>query len=133
MRRMVAGTAWIVALWFAPALLSAQQAACCGQDSAAATGMHTRMQDWDRRLETRLAEVDRTRGDKKVAAMADVIRELLVQRREMHETMAQAKPAPAGCPCGGGMHGAGHGGHTMPAGRPGGCPVHEAGPAAGSP
>jgi hypothetical protein len=89
--------------------------------------MHTQMQEWDRRLEAKLAEVDRTKGDKKVAAMAEAMRELLVQRREMHEHMAKGAAAQGGCPCSG-MQGAGHGGHQMPgAGGAGGCPMHGAG------
>jgi hypothetical protein len=133
MRRTLVGTIWVLGLWAGPASLPAQQAACCGQDTARAAGMHTQMQEWDRRLEAKLAEVDRTKGDKKVAAMADAVRELLVQRREMHEHLAKGAAAPGGCPCGG-MQGTGHGGHQMPgAGRAGGCPMHGAGGAVGSP
>lgn len=132
MRRTLVGTIWILGLWAAPASLPAQQGSCCRQDTARAAGMHTQMQEWDRRLEAKLAEVDRSKGDKKVAAMAAAMRELLVQRREMHEHMAKGDAAP-GCPCSG-MQGTGHGGHPMPgAGRSAGCPMHDAGGSVGSP
>jgi hypothetical protein len=130
MKRMLAGAIWAVALWSAPAPLAAQDAACCARDTARAAGMHTRMQEWDRRLEAKLAEVDRAKGDKKVAAMADAVRELLAQRRDMHEQMAGGSMAAGGCPCGGMS---GHGGHQMPeAGRKGGCPTQGAGTGASS-
>jgi hypothetical protein len=127
MRWMLAAT--ILGLWAAPAPLAAQQAACCAGDTARAT----QMREWDRRLEAKLAEVDRTRGDTKVTALAEAVRELVVQRREMHEHMAKAAGAPGGCPCGG-MQGAGHGGHRMQgAGGMGDCPMRGAGGPAGGP
>lgn len=132
MKRMLAGIIWVAALYSAPAPLTAQTAACCAGDTAQPAGMHTRMQEWDRRLEAKLAEVDRAKGDAKVAAMAGAVRELLAQRREMHQEMAGHHASPDGCPCGG-MQG-GHSGHPMPdTGRKGGCPVHGAGGGVGSP
>jgi hypothetical protein len=127
MRWVLAAT--ILGLWAAPAPLAAQQAACCAGDTARATQMRER----DRRLEAKLAEVDRTRGDAKVAALAEAMRELVVQRREMHEHMARTAAAPGGCPCGA-MQGAGHGGHRMQgAGRMAECPMRGGGGAGASP
>lgn len=128
MKGMLAGIIWVVALHWAPAPLAAQAAACCARDTAHPAGMHTRMQEWDRRLEAKLAEVDRAEGDRKVAAMAEAVRELLAQRREMHQEMAMHPTAsPDGCRCGA-MHG-GHGAGPQPpdSGGKSGCPVHSAG------
>jgi hypothetical protein len=95
--------------------------------------MHAGMPELDRRLEAKLAEVDRAKGDKKVAAMAEVVRELVAQRREMHEQMAKGTGAPGACRCGA-MQGAKHGDHPMPgAGRPGGCAMHGARDSAAGP
>ena len=110
MRRMLTGALWAIGLWWAPSALSAQQPRPCARDSAHAA-MQARMAEWDQRLEQKLAEADRTKGDKKVAAMGEVIRELIAQRRQMHEGMGGGRGMPGGCP---GMPGAGHSGHPMP-------------------
>lgn len=63
-------------------------------------------------MSPKLAEVDRAKGDKKVAVMAEVVRELVAQRREMHEQIAKGTEAPGVCRCAA-MQGAGHGDHQM--------------------
>jgi hypothetical protein len=137
--RALTKAAWAIGIWAAPALLAAQQPA--GTRDSAHRAMQAQMQEWDRRMEQKLAEVDRAKGDKKVTAMAAAMRELMAQRREMHDRMAHERPGPAGapcaamqsagpCPCGqaGGCAmgpGAGHGAHPMPgAARGGPCPMH---------
>ena len=138
MMRALTKAAWAIGIWCAPALLAAQQPA--GAGDSAHRAMQAQMQEWDRRMEQKLAEVDRAKGDKKVTAMAAAMRELMTQRSEMHDRMAHDRPGPAGAPCaamqGGGAcpcgqaggcgmgAGAGHGAHPMPGAGPGGpCPM----------
>lgn len=124
--RALTKAAWAIGIWCAPALLAAQQPATAGDSTHRA--MQAQMQEWDRRMEQKLAEVDRAKGDKKVTAMAAAMRELMTQRREMHDRMAHDRPGPAGAPCAG-MQGAGMSGGTCPcAGQPGeACPCGQAG------
>lgn len=144
MSRMPWGALCTVALALAPAVVAAQQPAPAG-DSTRAT-MQERMREWDQRLEQKLAEVDRAKGDEKVAAMAEALRELMAQRREMHERMAEpgAGSGPAAGPCGArpetrgagmpdggwGMNPGRHAGHPMPGAGPGAmggdCPMRAA-------
>jgi hypothetical protein len=63
--------------------------------------------------------------------MADVMRELMAQRRQMHQQMGQMGGMQGGCPA---MHGAGGAAHPMPGrgamqGMP--CPMRQAGDSGG--
>jgi hypothetical protein len=45
------------------------------------------MKEMDAKLESMVAQMNASKGDKKIQAMAAVINEMVEQRREMHERM----------------------------------------------
>ncbi len=49
------------------------------------------MKEMDARLEAKVAAMDAAKGDKKVEAMADVIKEMVAQRKEMREHMMKMR------------------------------------------
>ncbi len=49
------------------------------------------MKEMDARLDTKVTAMDEAKGDKKVEAMADVIKEMVSQRKEMREHMMKMK------------------------------------------
>lgn len=70
--------------------------------------MQARVRERDEQLERQMAKVDSARGEAKVKAMAEVIRMMVADRREMHQHMQEhMKQMGQG-------GGAGHGGHAMP-------------------
>lgn len=120
MRRNLIGALAIAALCSVPLTASAQgPAAPCPRDTARAA-MHAEMAELDQRLEAKLGEVERNRGDAKVAALTEVVRELVAQRRVMHERMARHSGAGMPCPA--------HGAHP----KPGPCPMHPKAPGTGT-
>ena len=65
-------------------------------DSAAMAG-HVRMSDsLDARLDTLVSRMNKATGDRKMAAMADVINELVAQRRAMKAGMHRMMQSPDG-------------------------------------
>ena len=60
----------------------------CGQMK----GEHQKMmKDMDARLDAKVAAMDAATGDKKVEAMADVIKEMVAQRKEMRQHMMEMR------------------------------------------
>jgi len=79
--------------------------------------MQAQMQERDERLERQMAKVDSARGDAKMKAMAEAIRMMVADRREMHLHMQEqmqrmGQMGQDGCsgPAGMGPHGP----HPMP-------------------
>lgn len=76
--------------------------------------MQAQVQERDERLERQLAKMDSARGDAKMKAMAEAIRMMAADRREMHQHMQEhmRQMGQGGCP---GPAGTGpHGPHPMP-------------------
>ena len=91
MRMSGIGAALIAALVVA-APLSAQQPAPPAKMGPPAAGMKMdmkRMDSMDARLDSAVARMNRTTGDARVTAMADVINALVAEHRMMHAHMQQ--------------------------------------------
>jgi hypothetical protein len=93
-------------------------------DMAGRSGMAAQMQMMDSlnaRLDTLVGRMNRATGNRKVTAMADVINELVAQRKMMQERMHQMMQSREGM-----MHGMGE---PAPAGRPAPAPRPDSAPA----
>jgi hypothetical protein len=93
--RIVRFGATLAALVFGAHVLAAQQPASPGQPghrhggvtADSGMGMHMRMDSLNARLDTLVTRMNAATGNRKVAAMADVINELVAQRRAMQGHM----------------------------------------------
>ncbi|HEX3274671.1 MAG TPA: hypothetical protein VHR43_07440 [Gemmatimonadales bacterium] len=97
----------LTALTFGPASLAAQQPAPASphpsphgapaMHDSSVMAYHRRMSDsLNARLDTLVSRMNKATGDRKVAAMADVINELVGQRRAMQAEMHRMMESPDG-------------------------------------
>jgi 3-hydroxyacyl-CoA dehydrogenase len=129
MRIVRVGTG-LAALVLSAHMLAAQQPAPPHQPDTLAggmagmPGMAAQMQMMDSlnaRLDTLVSRMNRATGNRKVTAMAEVINELVAQRKVMQERMHQMMESREGM-----MHGMGE---PAPAGRPAPAPRPDSAPA----
>jgi hypothetical protein len=119
--RIVRFGAGLAALMLSAHALSAQQSAPPHMGPGAPGGMmgpqNMQMMDsFNARLDTLVVRMNRATGNKKITAMADVINELVAQRKAMHQAMHQmAGPHPG---MGGMMMQPGPGGMRPPVSAP---------------